>query len=166
MCTTQDISNIPFIIRGNHFRVHGHKKDLPHMTCIFHVFKYVVEIVLVSAILHHISLLRLLPKLYFKISTFQPNVLCSSSFKPFFNHFLSQSLQHMTYLKTVIILSTHVLPPPPNQLHVSVYLECCVPHLTFIPQYCVHTLRSSFNYEYLFYALLGFYRFAGFEILK
>jgi len=36
---------------------------------------------LVSAILHHISLLRLLPKSYFKISTFQPNFLCSSSFK-------------------------------------------------------------------------------------
>ena len=35
---------------------------------------------LVSAILHHISLLRLLPKSYFKISTFQPNFLCSSSF--------------------------------------------------------------------------------------
>jgi len=28
---------------------------------------------LVSVILHHISLLRLLPKSYFKISTFQPN---------------------------------------------------------------------------------------------
>ena len=27
------------------------------------------------------SLLRLLPKSYFKISTFQPNFLCSSSFK-------------------------------------------------------------------------------------
>ena len=35
---------------------------------------------LVSAILHHISLLRLLPKSYFKISTLQPNFLCSSSF--------------------------------------------------------------------------------------
>ena len=35
---------------------------------------------LVSAILHHISLLKLLPKLYFKISTFQPNFLWSSSF--------------------------------------------------------------------------------------
>jgi len=35
---------------------------------------------LVSAVLHHISLLRLLPKSYFKISTFQPNFLCSSSF--------------------------------------------------------------------------------------
>jgi len=34
----------------------------------------------VSAILHHISLLRMLPKSYFKISTFQPNFLCSSSF--------------------------------------------------------------------------------------
>ena len=34
-----------------------------------------------SAILHHIYLLRLLPKSYLKISTFQPNVLCSSSFK-------------------------------------------------------------------------------------
>ena len=36
---------------------------------------------LVSAILHHISLLRLQPKSYIKIRTFQPNFLCSSSFK-------------------------------------------------------------------------------------
>jgi len=41
-------SNIPFIIKGNHFRVHGHKKDLPHITCIFHVFKYVVNFFSVS----------------------------------------------------------------------------------------------------------------------
>ena len=34
----------------------------------------------VSAILHHISLLRLLPNPYFKIGTLQPNFLCSSSF--------------------------------------------------------------------------------------
>ena len=39
---------------------------------------------LVSAILHHISLLILLPKSYFKISTFQPNFLCSSSFNNYF----------------------------------------------------------------------------------
>jgi len=32
------------------------------------------------AILHQMSLLRLLPKSYFKISTFQPNFLCSSYF--------------------------------------------------------------------------------------
>ena len=80
MCTNQDISNIPLIMRGNHFLVHGHKKDLPHITCIFHLLKYVVKPFLVSAILHHISLQRLLPKSYFKISTFQPNFLCSSSF--------------------------------------------------------------------------------------
>jgi len=55
---------------GNHFLVHGHKKDLPHITCIFHLFKYVVKMFLVSANLHHISFLRLLPKSYFKISTF------------------------------------------------------------------------------------------------
>jgi len=68
-------------MRGNHFLVHGHKKDLPHSTCIFHLLKYVVKYFLVSAILHHISLLKLLPKSYFKISTLQPNFLCSSSFK-------------------------------------------------------------------------------------
>ena len=67
-------------MRGNHFLVHGQKKDLPPITCIFHLLKYVVKNVLVSAILHHISLLRLLPKSYFKTSTFQPNFLCSSSF--------------------------------------------------------------------------------------
>jgi len=38
---------------------------------------------LVSAILHYISLLRLLPKSYFKICTFQPNFLCSGSFKQY-----------------------------------------------------------------------------------
>jgi len=81
MCTNQDIPNIPFIMMGNHVLVHGHKKDLPHISCIFHLFKYVVKIFLVSAILHHISMLRLLPKSYFKKSTFQPNFLCTSSFK-------------------------------------------------------------------------------------
>jgi len=68
-------------MRGNHFLVHGHKKDLPPITCIFHLLKYVVKIFLVSAILHYIFLLRRLPKSYFKISTFQPNFLCSSYFK-------------------------------------------------------------------------------------
>jgi len=66
-------------MRGNHFLVHGHKKNLPHITFILRLKKYVV-IFLVSAILHHISLLRLLPKSYFKINTFQPNCLCSGSF--------------------------------------------------------------------------------------
>jgi len=81
MCTNQDISNTPFIMRVNRFLVHGHKIDLPHITCIFHLFKYVIfKNNLVSAILHHISLLRLLPNSYFKISTFQHNFLCSSSF--------------------------------------------------------------------------------------
>jgi len=61
MCTNQYISNITLIVRGNHFLVHGHKKDLPHITCIFHLLKYVVNIFLVSAILHHISLLIVLP---------------------------------------------------------------------------------------------------------
>ena len=47
----------------------------------FSYFKIRSQIFLcVSAILHHISLLRLLPKSHFKISTFQPNFLCSSSF--------------------------------------------------------------------------------------
>jgi len=81
MCTNQDIFNISFIIRGNHFLVHGHKKDLPHITYIFHLLKYVVKYFLVSAFLHHIYLLTLIPKSYFKISTFQPNFLCSSSLK-------------------------------------------------------------------------------------
>jgi len=38
-------------------------------------FKNCSQFFLVSAILHHISLLRPLPKSYFKISTFQPNFL-------------------------------------------------------------------------------------------
>jgi len=77
MCTKQDIFSIPFIIRQNHFFVRGHKQDLPHITCIFHLLKDVVKYFLVSAILHHISLT--LPKSYCKISTFQPIFLCSSS---------------------------------------------------------------------------------------
>ena len=84
MCKTQDISNIPFIMSGNPFLVHGHKKhkkDLPHITCIFHLFKYVVKKCFSVAIFHHIFLLRLLPKSYFKISPFQPNFLCSNYFK-------------------------------------------------------------------------------------
>ena len=48
----------------------------------FSSFKIVVTIFLVSANLNHISLLRHLPKSYFKISSFQSNFLCSSSFKP------------------------------------------------------------------------------------
>jgi len=47
----------------------------------FSSFKNVVKQYLVSAILHHNSLLRLSPKSYLKISTFQPNFLCSSYFK-------------------------------------------------------------------------------------
>jgi len=42
-CTNQDISNISFIMRGNHFLVHGHKKDLPYISRIFHLSKYVVK---------------------------------------------------------------------------------------------------------------------------
>jgi len=68
MCTNQDISNIPFIMRGNHCLVHGHKKDLPRITCIFHLFKYVVRHIFSVS---DISLLRLLPKSYFKISSFK-----------------------------------------------------------------------------------------------
>ena len=95
-------------MRGNHFLVYGHKKDLPHITCIFHILKYVVKTLLVSAILHYISLLRLLPKSYFKISTFQPNFLCSSSFKTtkfqyflwnMFYHFLCKNTVNSRYLK-------------------------------------------------------------------
>ena len=57
---------IPIHYKGNHFLVHEHKQDLHHITCICHFLKDVVKNVLVSAILQHISLLRLLPKLYFK----------------------------------------------------------------------------------------------------
>jgi len=34
---------MPFIMMGTHFLVHGHKKDLPHITCIFHLLKYIVK---------------------------------------------------------------------------------------------------------------------------
>ena len=59
--------------------------DTKSIYLILHVcftfFKYVVNNFLVSAIFHYICLLRHLPKSYFKISTFQPNFLCYSSFK-------------------------------------------------------------------------------------
>ena len=79
MCTDQDISNIPFIRRENHFRVHGHTKDLPHNTCIFHVFKYVVNFSVSHFTSHFFA--KTLNLIIFKVSTFQPNFLCSSSFK-------------------------------------------------------------------------------------
>ena len=46
MCRNQDIIKIPFIMRGTYFLVHGHKKDLPQITCILHHFKYVVNEIL------------------------------------------------------------------------------------------------------------------------
>ena len=61
-------------MRGNLFLVHGHKKDLTHIKGNFHLLKYVVNLMLVSAILHHMSLLRLLPKSYLK------NVHCNPIF--------------------------------------------------------------------------------------
>jgi len=64
-------------------------------TCIFHLFKYVFIFLLVSAILHHISLLIFLPKSYLKISTFQPNFLWSSSFLHKMNYWVSK-LTHIT----------------------------------------------------------------------
>ena len=42
----------------------------------FSSLKYVINFFIVSAMLHHISLLRLLPKSYFKICTFQP-IFCA-----------------------------------------------------------------------------------------
>ena len=47
----------------------------------FSSFKICSLIFLASAILHYIPLLRLLPKSYFKISTFQHSFLCPSFFK-------------------------------------------------------------------------------------
>jgi len=81
-------------MRGNPFLVHGHKKDLPHITCIFHRFEYVVKTFLVSAIFHHISLLRLLPKSYFKISNF----LCSSYFNWRTITFRNECIINMQYV--------------------------------------------------------------------
>ena len=43
---TRKFSNTPFILRGNHFLVPGHKKDLPLFLSIFHLYKYVVIICL------------------------------------------------------------------------------------------------------------------------
>ena len=83
MCTNQDISSITFIMRGNHLLVHGHKKGVTSYYMHFSSFTICSQHFLVSAILHHNSLLRLLTKSYFKRSTLQPSFLCSSSFKGF-----------------------------------------------------------------------------------
>jgi len=99
MSTNQDISYISFIMRGNHFLVHGHKKDLPPNTCIFHLSKICSNFFLVSAMLLHISLLSLSPKPYFKISTFQPNYLCSSSLKLLFYLSLTFARKTPSYLE-------------------------------------------------------------------
>ena len=63
-------------MRGNYFLVYGHKKDLPHITCIFHLLKHLVKLFLTACHFYHVSLLRLLPKSYFKVSTFQP-IFCA-----------------------------------------------------------------------------------------
>jgi len=72
------------IMSGNRFLVLGHKKDVDVYLILHTFFLSFLNMksrkILVSAILHHIFLLRPLPKSYFKMSTFQPNFLCSSSF--------------------------------------------------------------------------------------
>jgi len=66
----------------------------------FSSFKICSHTFLVSAILHHILLLRRLPKSYLKIdlSTFQPNFLCSSSFKLIV---LPQQQTKITYITVI-----------------------------------------------------------------
>ena len=49
----------------------------------FSSFKICSQILFSVSHFRHISLPRLLPKSYFKISTFRPNFLCSSSFKSY-----------------------------------------------------------------------------------
>jgi len=78
MCTNQDISNTEYTIhyKGKYCSCPRTRDLILHAFFIF--ILYVVKNFLVSAIFHHIYLPRLLPKSYFKISTFQPNFLCSS----------------------------------------------------------------------------------------
>jgi len=85
-------------MRGNLFLVHGHNKDLPQITWIFHLFKYVVnESFSVSHFTSQFFLRRLLHKSYFKIVTFQPNFLCSSSFNKKALTYLLCLLSHICY---------------------------------------------------------------------
>ena len=120
MCTNQNISNIPFIMRGNLFLVHGHKKDLTHIKGNFHLLKYVVNLMLVSAILHHISLLRLLPKSYLKKVLFNP-IFCAlapliifdiyqlnTSFWLIFEYLLHNNNYHIYLVPCFIII--HKIP--------------------------------------------------------
>jgi len=65
---------------GKSFSCPRTQKGFPPYYMHFSSFKICSQFVSVSVILHHIPLLRLLPKSYFMISTFQPNYLCSSSF--------------------------------------------------------------------------------------
>jgi len=62
----------------------------------------------VSAILHYISLLRLLPELHFKISTFQPIFLCSSSFKGAMPVSFYHNCLHITFNHTLAVNPTPV----------------------------------------------------------
>jgi len=39
---TRTYSNTLFTMRGNHVRVHGTKQGITSVSCIFHIFKYVV----------------------------------------------------------------------------------------------------------------------------
>jgi len=83
MCTNQDIFNTSFITyEGKSFSCPRTQKGFTSYNMHFSSFKICrsSQFSLVSAILHHISLLRLLPKSYFKISTFQTQFLCSNSF--------------------------------------------------------------------------------------
>ena len=66
---------------GKSFSCPRTQKGFTSLDMHFSSFQICSQIFFVSAILHHISLLRLLPKSYFKISTFQPNFCALASLK-------------------------------------------------------------------------------------
>jgi len=97
--------------------VHGHKKNLPQITCEIHLFEYVVNNKVVSAILQHLPMLRLLPKSYFKISTFRPNFLCFSSFKQIGNRYMTVSYWSKRKKVVIPIKFVHISVLEKNMCH-------------------------------------------------
>ena len=89
MSTNQDISIFQYTIyfEGKSFSCPRTQKGFTSYYMHFSPFKICSQIFLVSAISHHIFLLRLLPESYYKISTFQPNFCAlaplSSELSPF-----------------------------------------------------------------------------------
>ena len=109
-----------------------------------------------SAILHHISLLRLLPTSYFKMSTFQSNFLCSSSFKVPHDRLLCHT--HVENKKK------QVLQCGPFNDEIIIHILFCIAHLkmTGLYIYMIYNLEEllcGLVVRHLFFSCYQFYVF-------